>query len=52
MTVELGSPAELEAALAADGFFDADGVFANVYIGYGCSDGLRRSSAPPPPEPC
>ena len=52
VTVELGSLAELEAALAADGFFARDGVVANVYIGYGCSDALRRSTAPSPPEPC
>jgi para-aminobenzoate synthetase component 1 len=52
VTVELGSLAALEPALAAEGFFDRDDVVANVYIGYGCSDGLRRSQAPPPPEPC
>jgi para-aminobenzoate synthetase component 1 len=49
--VELGSPAELEPALAADGFFGRDGVVARVYIGYGCSDALRRSARSAPPEP-
>ncbi len=52
MTVELDSLAALEPALTADGFFDGDGVVANVYIGYGCSGELRRSGTPPPPEPC
>ena len=35
MTVELESLAELEPALAADGFFARDDVVAHVYIGYG-----------------
>ena len=52
MTVELGSLAALEPALAADGFFDRDDVVANVYIGYRCSNELRRSATPPPAEPC
>ena len=52
MTVELGSLASLEPALAADGFFGRDDVVANVYIGYRCSNELRRSGMPPPAEPC
>jgi para-aminobenzoate synthetase component I len=46
----------------ADGAFDAleawvtdvlrEGETADVYLGYGLSDALRRDSAPPPPEPC
>jgi para-aminobenzoate synthetase component 1 len=52
VTVELGSLAALEPALAADGFFDREDVVAHVYIGYGCSNELRRSGTPPPPEPC
>ncbi len=52
MTVELTSLAELEPALAAEGFFGRDDVVARVYVGYRCSDGLRRTSAPAPPEPC
>jgi para-aminobenzoate synthetase component 1 len=52
VTVELGSLAALEPALAADGFFDRDDVVANVYIGYRCSNELRRSATPAPAEPC
>jgi para-aminobenzoate synthetase component I len=52
--VELGSLAEVEAALRAAGFFEggAEGLVADVYLGYGLSNELRRESAPPPPEPC
>ena len=52
MTVELGSLADLEPALAAEGFFERDDVFAHVYVGYRASDELRRGSGPAPPEPC
>jgi hypothetical protein len=52
LTVELGSLADLEPALAAEGFFEREGVFAHVYVGYRASDALRRGSAPAPPEPC
>jgi len=52
VTVELGSLAELEPALQADGFFDADDRVARVYIGYRATDALRRSGRPAPPEPC
>ncbi|MHB8468756.1 MAG: chorismate-binding protein [Gaiellaceae bacterium] len=52
MIFELDSPGELEAALAAEGFFSRDDVVARVYLGYRCSDALRRSSTPAPPEPC
>jgi para-aminobenzoate synthetase component 1 len=52
MTVELDSLAELEPALAADGFFAREDGVARVFIGYRASDALRRSSAPAPPEPC
>jgi para-aminobenzoate synthetase component I len=52
MTVELQSVAELEPALAAEGFFERDDVFAHVYIGYRASDSLRREPMAPPPEPC
>ena len=52
MTVELDSLAELEPALAADGFFALEDAVARVYIGYRASDALRRSAAPAPPEPC
>ena len=52
MTVELAALADLEPALAADGFFGRDDVVARVYVGYRASDTLRRTEAPPPPEPC
>jgi para-aminobenzoate synthetase component 1 len=50
--LELDSPAELEPALAAEGFFGRDDLVARVYVGYGCSDSLRRTAVPAPPEPC
>jgi para-aminobenzoate synthetase component 1 len=52
LTVELDSLADLEPALAADGLFDRNDVFAHIYVGYRASELLRRSSVPPPPEPC
>lgn len=52
MILELESPAELEPALAAEGFFGRDDVVARVYVGYRCSDALRRTGVPAPPEPC
>jgi para-aminobenzoate synthetase component 1 len=52
VTVELGSLAELEPALRADGFFKASDRVARVYIGYRATDALRRSAGPAPPEPC
>ena len=52
MTVELDSLAELEPALAAEGFFGADGLVAHVYLGYRCGERLRRTTSPAPPEPC
>jgi para-aminobenzoate synthetase component I len=50
--LELDSAAELEPALVAEGFFGRDDVVARVYVGYGCSDAMRRSGLPGPPEPC
>jgi para-aminobenzoate synthetase component 1 len=50
--LELDSLAELEPALEADGFFGRDGYIARVYLGYRCSDSLRRESRSAPPEPC
>jgi para-aminobenzoate synthetase component I len=51
---EFGSIAEIEARLRADGFFEggADGLAADLYLGYRLSDSLRRTDAPAPPEPC
>src|SRR4051794_38591235 len=39
----------LEAYLAAELH---EGLVADVYLGYGLSQTLRRDSQPPPPEPC
>jgi para-aminobenzoate synthetase component 1 len=52
VTVELTALADLEPALAADGFFEQDDVVAHVYVGYRSSDLLRRTGTPAPPEPC
>jgi para-aminobenzoate synthetase component 1 len=52
VTVELAALADLEPALAAEGFFGRDDVVAHVYVGYRASDALRRTAAPAPPEPC
>ena len=52
MTVELAALADLEPALAAEGFFGRDDVVAHVYIGYRASDVLRRTAVLAPPEPC
>jgi para-aminobenzoate synthetase component I len=52
VTVELDTLSDLEPALAADRFFDRSDVVARVYVGFRCSDGLRRSGTPAPPEPC
>lgn len=52
MTVEVETLAELEPALAADGFFAREDGVARVYIGYAATDRLRRIAMPAPPEPC
>ena len=51
---ELRSLAEVEAALRAEGFFEAgaDDRVADVYLGYGLSETIRRDTTPAPPEPC
>ncbi len=50
----LGSIAELERELRAEGFFEggAAGLVADVYLGYRLSQAVRRTSTPAPPEPC
>jgi para-aminobenzoate synthetase component I len=52
--LELGSIPDVEAALRAEGFFEggAEGLVADVYLGYGLSEQLRRQSSLRPPEPC
>jgi para-aminobenzoate synthetase component 1 len=51
---EVGSLAAVETTLRAHGFFGggAAGVVADIYLGYGLSNALRRGQKPPPPEPC
>ena len=51
---ELHSLGEVEAALRALGFFEggAAGFVADVYLGYGLSESLRRGGGAAPPEPC
>jgi para-aminobenzoate synthetase component I len=51
---ELRSLPEVEAALRREGFFEggAEGLVADVYLGYRLSGAIRRAAAPPPPEPC
>jgi len=46
--------ARVEEWLRARGFFAEGGerLVAEVYLGYGLSQSIRRSDAPPPPEPC
>jgi para-aminobenzoate synthetase component I len=49
-----GAFERLEAWLRDRGFFTPEGadLAAAVYLGYGLSQTLRRTSAPAPPEPC
>ena len=44
----------LEEYLRSEGFLGggAERVVADVFLGYGLSQALRRNAAPPPPEPC
>ena len=50
----LRSIAAAERELRAEGFFEggADGLVADLYLGYGLSRALRRTAVPDPPEPC
>lgn len=56
--LELHDPSDafprIEAWLRDQGFFGggAEGVVADLYLGYGLSRALRRASWPDPPEPC
>jgi para-aminobenzoate synthetase component 1 len=51
---ELRSLAEVEGTLRGEGFFEggADGLVADVYLGYALSESIRRDRTPLPPEPC
>ena len=46
--------AQVESYLRKAGFFEsgADGLVADVYLGYGLSRTIRRAPWPDPPEPC
>ena len=45
--------ARIEDWLAARGFFAGrDELVAELFLGYGLSQAIRRSSVPAPPEPC
>ena len=54
--LELYEPAgafrALEEFLAEELFFSREGAVADLFLGYGLSQALRRTSAPDPPEPC
>ena len=49
-----GAFARIEAWLAEHGFFSpgGDDLVADVYLGYGLSQSIRRANVPAPPEPC
>jgi len=49
-----GAFPRIEDYLRAEGFFGADarGLVADLFLGYGLSQMIRRTSAPAPPEPC
>jgi para-aminobenzoate synthetase component I len=49
-----GAFARIEEWLAARGFFAPDGeeLVAELFLGYGLSESIRRGSTPAPPEPC
>ena len=53
--LELFQPAgafeALEAYLAEE-LWGREGRVADIFLGYGLSQSIRRDSAPPPPEPC
>jgi para-aminobenzoate synthetase component 1 len=50
----VGALEQLEEWLVERGFFsgDADELVAEVYLGYGLADAIRRGTSPSPPEPC
>jgi para-aminobenzoate synthetase component I len=47
-----GALGALEEYLDDAGFWGAEGLVAEVFLGYGLSEAIRREQAPPPPEPC
>ncbi|HUF01575.1 MAG TPA: anthranilate synthase component I family protein [Gaiellaceae bacterium] len=57
-TLELREPDDafrrIESWLREQGFFRPGGeeLVADLYLGYGLSQAIRRDASPPPPEPC
>jgi para-aminobenzoate synthetase component 1 len=47
-----GAFARIEAYLDRRGFWGRSGAVADVYLGYGLGEPLRRTPVPAPPEPC
>jgi para-aminobenzoate synthetase component 1 len=47
-----GAFAAIEDYLRDEGFFGARGCVADLYLGYGLSQTIRRTATPVPPEPC
>ena len=49
-----GAFARIESWLRERGFFapGGEGLVADLYLGYGLSETIRRTSSPGPPEPC
>jgi len=53
LTESTAAFARIEDWLAARGFFAGrDELVADLFLGYGLSQAIRRSSVPAPPEPC
>ncbi len=49
-----GAFEQIEAWLRGKGFFEPgeEPLVADLYLGYGLSDTIRRTVTPAPPEPC
>jgi para-aminobenzoate synthetase component 1 len=47
-----GAFGAIEDYLRDEGFFGAHGLVADLYLGYGLSQAIRRTAEPIPPEPC
>src|SRR5580765_6005107 len=49
-----GAFARIDGWLTERGFFGSgsDGLVAELYLGYGLSEAIRRGTEQPPPEPC
>jgi para-aminobenzoate synthetase component 1 len=47
-----GAFGAIEDYLRDEGFFGTHGLVADLYLGYGLSQAIRRTAEPIPPEPC